>query len=85
MARNAIGPNRLALAARPLLRWRHAFEHPHHAMNHHLHRHDRRGACGRCVRLDAGAATGPIVVDSNRPAIGAGSARGLLKQFVAAH
>ncbi|MDE2093856.1 MAG: hypothetical protein KGI87_08405 [Burkholderiales bacterium] len=56
----------------------------------HLTRHHRRAAeCGAvCVGaawLDSGVPTGLIVVDSNRPAVGSGCARGLLKQFVTAH
>ncbi|HWH83343.1 MAG TPA: hypothetical protein VNU71_14025 [Burkholderiaceae bacterium] len=50
---------------------------------------DTSAARGRCAVgmawLDAGLMPGLVVVDSNRPAIGAGSARGLLKQFGAAH
>ena len=51
---------------------------------------DSSAAYGRCAVgtawLDSGIAPGLVVVDSNRPAIGAGTARGLLmKQFVAAH
>lgn len=56
----------------------------------HLTRHlclaAARGAVGAgAAWLDSGVSSGLIVVDSNRPAFGTGCARGLLKQFVAAH
>jgi hypothetical protein len=84
----------------PLLRSTLDSEQPPNAMSHHLFHHDRTAAPGVCCAgatwLGSGCAIGLVVVDSNRPpmrgtaganrpAIGAGSARGLLKQFVAAH
>ena len=56
-------------------------------MSHSLHPHDStatRVAAG-AAWIDSGAGLGLIVVDSNRPAIAAGSARALRMQFVAAH
>lgn len=45
-----------------------------------------RGAClAGAVRLASDRASGPVALNSNRPAIGAGSAPGLRKQLVAAH
>ena len=58
-------------------------------MSHLNHRHclaaERGAVCAGAAWLDSGVSTGLIVVDSNRPAFGTGCARGLLKQFVAAH
>ena len=58
-------------------------------MTRHLHPHDssaaRGASCMGAGWVDSGEAIGLVVVDSNRPAIGAGTARGLLEQFVAAH
>jgi len=63
-------------------------------MTQPLHlQHDRsasRGAaCAGAAWIDSGIAPGLVVVDSNRPhratGLVAGSARGLLKQFGAAH
>ncbi|HEY8708012.1 MAG TPA: hypothetical protein VIM34_08430 [Burkholderiaceae bacterium] len=58
-------------------------------MSHHPIPHDRTaargGPCAGKACIDSGLATGLIAGDSNRPAFGAGFARGLLKQFVAAH
>ncbi len=54
-------------------------------MSHRAPHHHSTAARGEWAWLDAGTALGLVVVDSNRPAIGAGSARGLLKQFAAAH
>ena len=58
---------------------------PHHSPR--LDRSAARAAAGAGMAgVDSGLAPGLVVVDSNRPpAIGAGSARGLLEQFVAAH
>ena len=51
--------------------------------------HARTATFGACrmgaAWLDSGVATGLVVIDSNRPAPGAGTARGLLEQFGAAH
>jgi hypothetical protein len=47
------------------------------------HKHTATG--GACAWLDVGVSTGSRAVGSIRPAVGAGSARGLLKQFVAVH
>ena len=53
------------------------------------HPHALAAACGEscvgAVWLDSGITPGLVVVDSNRPASPAGIARGLLKQFGAAH
>jgi hypothetical protein len=53
------------------------------------HHHDDTAArgepCVGAVWLDSGITPGLVVVDSNRPAAPAGIARGLLKQFGAAH
>lgn len=56
------------------------------------HHHAYTAACGEpcvgAVWLDSGIAPGLVVVDSNRPGYPAASsveARGLLKQFGAAH
>lgn len=58
-------------------------------MSQPLHHHDHTAArgepCVGVVWLDSGMTPGLVVVDSNRPAIVAGAARGLLKQFGAAH
>ena len=58
-------------------------------MNQPLHHHDHTAACGApcagAAWVDSGIAPGLVVVDSNRPAYSAGAARGLLKQFGAAH
>jgi hypothetical protein len=59
------------------------------AMSQPLHHHDHTAArgepCVGVVWLDSGMTPGLVVVDSNRPAIVAVAARGLLKQFGAAH
>jgi hypothetical protein len=53
------------------------------------HHHAHTAACGEpcvgAVWLDSGITPGLVVVDSNRPASRAVAARGLLKQFGAAH
>ena len=58
-------------------------------MSHHSFHHDstaaRGQACAGAAWVDSGTGLGLVVMDSNRPAIGAGSARGLLEQPVAAH
>ena len=46
---------------------------------------DHGTGCAGAAWLSFGGLCGLIVVDSNRPAIGAGTASALLKQFVAAH
>ncbi len=59
----------------------------------HLLQHDRSaprgGACAGAAWIDSGIAPGLVVVDSNRPCpvagLVAGYARGLRKQFDAAH
>ena len=53
--------------------------------HHHTHIAARAAACVGMVWLDSGIAPGLVVVDSNRPAHLAVAARGLLKQFGAAH
>ena len=56
--------------------------------HHHAHAASRGEPCVGAVSLDSGIAPGLVVVDSNRPAYLAASsveARGLLKQFGAAH
>ena len=83
------GLSRLASAPQPLLGFEPVFDNASHPMSHLTHHHRLAAKCGvvcaGAAWLDAGVSTGLIVVDSNRPAFGAGSARGLLKQFVAAH
>jgi len=56
--------------------------------HHHAHTASCGAPCVGAVWLDSGIAPGLVVVDSNRPAYPAASsveARGLLKQFGAAH
>jgi hypothetical protein len=45
----------------------------------------RGEACVGAAWVDSGIAPGLVVVDANRPAINVAVARGLLKQFGAAH
>jgi hypothetical protein len=53
---------------------------------HHVqHTASRGAACVGAAGVDSGMAPGLIVVDSMRPAIPLAAARGLLKQFGAAH
>ena len=85
MSRNANGRIRLASASPSLLGSTPEFARPRHAMSHHASHHDSTAASGQWAWLDAGTALGLVVVDSNRPAFGAGTARGLLKKFAAAH
>ncbi|MBC8055101.1 MAG: hypothetical protein H7Y61_00825 [Rhizobiales bacterium] len=59
-------------------------------MNQPRHSHPRSAmraaACASgAVWIDSGIAPGLVVVDSNRPAMNVAAARGLLKQFGAAH
>jgi|GEM_PF-5948825 len=60
-----------------------------HEMNqplHHVQQTASRGAaCVGADWVDSGLVPGLIVVDSNRPAMTLAAARGLLKQFGAAH
>ena len=62
---------------------------PRHDMSlpthHHAHTAARGEPCVGAVWLDSGIAPGVVVVDSNRPAMNLAAARGLLKQFGAAH
>jgi hypothetical protein len=55
------------------------------AFHSHARAASRGESCVGAVWLDSGIAPGLVVVDSNRPASPAGIARGLLKQFGAAH
>lgn len=87
--RNETGSHALASELRPLLAFAPAFDTRPHAMSplnsvHHCSA-DHGTRCAGAAWLDLGGPLGLIVVDSNRPAIGAGSARGLLRQFAAAH
>jgi hypothetical protein len=58
-------------------------------MNQPLHHRDPAALRGEpragAAWIDSGLVPGLVVVDSNRPAPIAGAARGLLKQFGAAH
>lgn len=89
MARNASGLARLASTPQPLLGFKPVLDDSLRPMSHHPIPHDRTaargGPCAGKACIDSGLATGLIAGDSNRPAFGAGFARGLLKQFVAAH
>ena len=60
----------------------HTMSLPRH---HHAHTAARGEPCVGAVWLDSGITPGLVVVDSNRPASAVGIARGLLKQFGAAH
>ena len=53
---------------------------------HHVLQTASRGVAGACAAwVDSGIAPGLVVVDANRPAMTLAAARGLLKQFGAAH
>ena len=52
---------------------------------HHDLRAQRAAPCLGAAGIDAGNAPGLAVMNSIRPALPAGTARGLRKQFVAAH
>jgi len=86
--RNADGLSRLASARQPLLPSPldiirlHDMSLPTH---HHTHIAARDAGCVGAVWLESGIAPGLVVVDSNRPAMNLATARGLLKQFGAAH
>lgn len=54
-------------------------------LRHHTSTATRGGLCVGAVWLDSGITPGLVVVDSNRPAMNIAAARGLLKQFGAAH
>jgi hypothetical protein len=54
-------------------------------LHHHAHTAARGEPCVGAVWLESGIAPGLVVVDSNRPAMNLATARGLLKQFGAAH
>lgn len=88
MQRNGEAPARLATMQAPLLRSQLEFKRPT-PMNlprqHHAHTAARGESCVGAVRLGSGITPGLVVVDSNRPAAMAGTARGLLRQFGAAH
>lgn len=88
-ARNVTGSHALASGLPPLLAFAPAFDTRPHAMSHlnsvHHSSADHGTGCAGAAWLDVGGLCGLIVVDSNRPAFGAGTARGLLKQFAAAH
>ncbi|MEP7099285.1 MAG: hypothetical protein ABI781_02175 [Burkholderiales bacterium] len=54
-------------------------------LRHVQHTASRGAACVGAAWVDSGITPGLVVVDSNRPAMNLATARGLLKQFGAAH
>ena len=87
MQRNAEGSNRLVIGRCPLLPSPLDLTQPPMSPAFHPHAHTaaRGEPCVGAVWLDSGITPGLVVVDSNRPASPAVTARGLLKQFGAAH
>jgi hypothetical protein len=55
------------------------------ALHHVLRTASRGTACVAAAAVQSGMAPGLVVIDSNRPAMNLAAARGLLKQFGAAH